>query len=252
MIERRDMDGVAVIRLAHGKVNALDLELLRALVDTFGELASDDSAAVVLTGAGGCFSAGVDLKRAIAGGPGYLQEFLPALSAAFLAVFTSPKPVVAAVNGHAIAGGCVFTCACDHRLMADGRARIGVPELLVGVPFPAAAWEIIRYGMGSGPARAAALGAGTYPPAEAVRRGYVDEVVAPDVLLERALAVADRLGHAVPADTFAHTKAQLQREVRERLAGDDGAAETLRLWMLRVQDGWIGDYLTRTVGGANR
>ena len=68
-----------------------------------------------------------------------------ALSLAFGSVFTFRRPVVAAINGHAIAGGCVFACACDHRVMARGSGVIGLTELRVGVPFPTYAFEIVRF-----------------------------------------------------------------------------------------------------------
>ena len=72
-----------------------------------------------------------------------MRSFLPALSAAFLAVFCSGKPVVAAVNGHAIAGGAILACACDRRVMDDSGGQFGVTELRVGVPFPPVALEIL-------------------------------------------------------------------------------------------------------------
>jgi enoyl-CoA hydratase len=102
MLEVEQRSGVAVVRLRHGKVNALDLELLQALTAAVRNV--DESAPVVITGTGTAFSAGVDLQRIVAGGPSYVQEFLPALSAAFMAVFDRPGPVLAAINGHAIAG----------------------------------------------------------------------------------------------------------------------------------------------------
>ncbi|MGN9847571.1 enoyl-CoA hydratase/isomerase family protein [Nonomuraea sp. H19] len=109
------MDGIGVVRLAHGKVNALDLELCRTIEQTMRDLDDERGPvrAVVVTGAGRVFSAGVDLKRVVDGGAAYVAEFLPALSGAFRSVFDLGKPVVAAVNGHAIAGGCVLAAACD-------------------------------------------------------------------------------------------------------------------------------------------
>src|SRR5437667_6421803 len=101
MIDVQRRDGVAVIELRHGRVNALDLELVGALSATMRELAE---APVVLTGRGSVFSAGVDLRRLLDGGPEYVARFLPALDEALLAVFDAPGPIVAAVNGHAIAG----------------------------------------------------------------------------------------------------------------------------------------------------
>ena len=139
MIETSDENGVAVLRLAHGPVNALDLELLTALPRALDGVA--DAPAVVLTGAGRCFSAGVDLKRIVEGGPEYVAEFLPALGRAALTLFTHPRPVVSAVNGHALAGGCVLAAAGDHRVMGAG--TIGLTELAAGVPFPAVPLEIM-------------------------------------------------------------------------------------------------------------
>ena len=107
-------------------------------------LRGGDAKAVVLTGQGKIFSAGVDLLRCSDGGADYVRQFLPALHQLYDAVFFHPKPVVAAINGHAMAGGCVLACCADRRIMARDGGRIGVTELLVGVPFPALAFEIMR------------------------------------------------------------------------------------------------------------
>src|SRR5262249_15463840 len=145
VIEIAYRDRVAVMTLAHGKANALDSELCQAIVARFEELKPSTAQAVVLTGRGKIFSAGVDLVRAVNGGADYLREFLPLLARAFETVFFYPKPVVACLNGHAIAGGCVLACAADRRLLARDGGRVGVTELLVGVAFPAVAFEIMRF-----------------------------------------------------------------------------------------------------------
>jgi len=245
VIEREDVDGVAVLSLAHGKVNALDLELLRAITEAFTALDGDTCGAVVITGSGRAFSAGVDLWRVVEGGPEYVEAFLPALSEAFLAIFDLGRPVVAAVNGHAIAGGAIVACAADHRLMAEGGGRFGVPELHVGVPFPLSALEILGYAVGGPAARRAILAAGTVPPALALAQGLVDEVVAPESLLDAATARARALATRIPADTYRLTKAQLHAPVHERLARDRPTMDplTLRLWCERVADGGIRRYM---------
>lgn len=244
MIEREDDGDIAVLRLAHGPVSAMDLELCEAVGKELRALAGDPARAVVVTGTGKAFSAGVDLRRIVDGGAEYIAAFLPALSEMFRAAFELPKPVVAAVNGHAIAGGCVLAAAADTVLMAEGNGRIGVPEIRVGVAFPRVPLEVMRFAVGEVAARRLILGAQTHAPADARALGLVDEVVPADELPARARAVAQELASAVPADTFAVTKAQLRRETTERMAryaDDDVRAE--QVWVERATDGWIERYL---------
>src|SRR5215470_4607203 len=132
MIERSQHEGILTLRLAHGKASLLDVELLDALLRELDGVA-EDVRALILTGTGSIFSAGVDLFRLTQEGKDYVRRFLPLLSRLLCTLFTFPRPVVAAASGHAIAGGCVLVVACDIRLMAEGAGRIGVPELLVGV-----------------------------------------------------------------------------------------------------------------------
>lgn len=197
MIETADHDGIAILTLNHGPVNALDLELLTAVPETLAAVV--DARAVVLTGSGRSFSAGVDLKRIADGGLRYVEKFLPALSLATLTLFEHPKPVVAAVNGHALAGGCVLAAACDIRLMSSG--TIGLTELAAGVPFPTVPLEIMRHAVG--PALdAMVLGAGRLAPDQATSIGLVHEIAEADQLLAAALRRADGLC-AAPPDVYA-------------------------------------------------
>ena len=126
MIDLLHRGNIAICRVAHGKANAFDIELCGGIMAALEACRDSSDAAVVITGQGRMFSAGVDLVRLVDDGPDYVRAFLPALTAAFEAVFAFPKPVVAAVNGHAIAGGCILACAADHRLMARGSGRIGI------------------------------------------------------------------------------------------------------------------------------
>lgn len=226
MIEYADRDGIAVLTLRHGPVNALDLELLTAIPEAVASLA--EVRAIVLTGSGSAFSAGVDLKRVVEGGAGYVAEFLPALSRALLSVFNHPRPVVAAVNGHALAGGCVLAAACDRRLMSAG--TIGLAELAAGVPFPTVPLEIMRHAVGPA-AESMVLGADRLTPDQAAAIGLVHEIAAPDQLLDLALRRADALA-AAPPDVYALAKRQLRRPARERmdaaLPSDD--PEVLEIW----------------------
>lgn len=118
MIELAHQDGVAVVRMADGKANAMSLEFCEFLTTRFEELRVSSARAIIIAGQGRIFSAGVDLIRLLDGGTPYIRKFLPALCNMLATVFSCPKPVVAALNGHAIAGGCVLACAADRRLMS--------------------------------------------------------------------------------------------------------------------------------------
>ena len=238
------VDGVAVVRLANGKVNALDLELLEEITDVFPAITADS---VVLTGAGPNFSAGVDLRLVMEGGSDYVRAFLPALGRAFLAVFGLGKRTVAAINGHAVAGGAILAAACDHRVMATGRGTIGVTGMLVGMAFPPTALEILGYGFGEPGARRAVLTGHTLAPAEALAAGYVDELTAPDLLVDTAVA---RARPPASPDAYRLTKAQLQAGVHERLARTRPVfdPQILDLWLEAIEDGRIRRYMASLSG----
>jgi enoyl-CoA hydratase len=221
MLDLEERADVTIMRLRHGKVNALDLELLLAISEAMH--AVDQARAVVITGTGPAFSAGVDLQRIVDGGPSYIREFLPALSESFMAIFDHPGPVVAAVNGHAIAGGCVIAAACDLRLMSRG--TIGLAELSVGVPFPPAALEIMRHAGGPAVSRLV-LTAELLDPARAQSIGLVQHVCEADVLLDSAAGQARQLAR-IPADVFAFSKRQLQQPARDRIAARSGDEEAV-------------------------
>jgi enoyl-CoA hydratase len=235
MLNVEERDDVAVVRIEHGRVGAMDSELLDALTDAVR--ASDR--ALVFTGTGSAFSAGVDLRRILDGEEPYTETFLVALSRMFRAVFDHPRPTVAAVNGHAIAGGCVLALACDVRLMSGG--RIGLAELAVGVPFPTTALEIVRHALGPR-AGHVLLGAETVGPDRALALGMVDEVIGADELLPRALDVATELAARSPV-SYRLAKEQLHRPALEAIeaTADQDAA---------VLAGWTSEDTRRRIGAA--
>jgi enoyl-CoA hydratase len=216
-------DGVTIVRIDHPPVNAFD----QGLVDDAVATVRGIQGPIVLTGTGKCFSAGVDLRAIIDGPPEYTDRFLAAVSAAFLAVFDHPAPVVAAINGHAIAGGCVLAMAADVRLMSSG--LIGLSEVAVGVPFPVAALEICRYAMGPSVTRAV-LQADNIDVKTAAARGWIDKVVAPDDLVGRAVEIASALGQHPPT-AYAAMKEQLHRHARDAVdAGGELDANVRAIW----------------------
>jgi enoyl-CoA hydratase len=244
MIEVNERDGVAILRMADGKVNAMSIELCEAVTARFRELSH--ARAVVVTGSGRIFSAGVDLLRLLDGGVPYIRKFLPALSTMLATVFAHPKPVVAAINGHAIAGGCVLACAADRRLMAREAGRIGVTELLVGVPFPPAAMEIMRCATAPEYFEDAIFSGATYPPPQALERGLVHEIAEQDVLLDRTIAAATALS-ALSPPAFALTKRQTRAPALERMESAETAAAIEQIWTAPETLDRIRDYVARTL-----
>lgn len=232
MISSESRDRVTVVRLGHGKVNAFDIELMRGWVAELARLEQADTSAVVLTGTGSVFSAGVELRRLTTGGRDYVKAFLPLMGDAFFKTFTFPKPLVAAVNGHAIAGGCVLACACDYRVMTEGKGRIGTPELSVGVPFPSMAMEILRLVVPPHRLQAVIYQGLTCTPADALANGFVDEIAAPDAFLDRAVEVAAHLGRLPPA-SFSLTKRIIRQPSRDRVVRYMRSVdeEVLEAWM---------------------
>lgn len=243
MIDRSESNGIVTLTLNHGKAAALDVELLEALQRELA--AAADAPAIVLTGSGTIFSAGVDLFRMTNEGAGYVRRFFPLLRDVIGQLFTMPGPVVAAANGHAIAGGAILVYASDARLMASGNGRIGTPELLVGVPFPAAALEVVRFAVRD--VQKLVYTGRSLPPDDALAAGLIDEVVAPDALLARASEVAAQLA-AIPRAAFRVTKAQLRAPAVEAMRlGDARDAEALAAWSDPAVHQHIREYLARTV-----
>ena len=239
-------DGVDILRLHHGKANALDLELCGALTSVLAE-ARPREGPLVLTGMGSIFSAGVDLFRVVDGGRPYVEQFLPALEHLFLQLFTLPRPVIAAINGHAIAGGCLMACACDYRVMADGTGRIGVPELAVGVPFPPSAIELLRAVNNPAHVEELVYMGRTYDARAAASIGLVNEVVPPEQAVARAVDVARDLG-ARPARSFRLTKQFVRGPAAERIrAALPGRQELIDAWASDDTFAAIREYLRRTL-----
>ena len=159
---------------------------------------------------------------------------LRALTVALTRLFRCPKPTVAAINGSAIAGGCILALACDKRLIADG-ARIGVTELRVGVSFPTAAVELLRHACGDR-AELLMLDAELFDAAEACRRGLVHQCLPLSDLLPAAISTAEQFA-SLDARAYALAKVSSRRLALRAM--DD--AEGRRLDQ-EVLDQWRDDH----------
>ena len=184
--ERRE-DGVAVVRLANPKVNALSSDVLRQLRSAAYALADEPPGAVVVTGGDRLFAAGADITEFA--GPTEAREigglFLDALNA----VAAIPRATIAAVAGVAFGGGCELALACDFRV-ATTKARFGQPEILLGIIPGGGGTQRLARLVGSAKAKDLIFSGRQVLADEALAMGLVDRVVEPEVLHEAALAWA--------------------------------------------------------------
>jgi len=208
--------GVIELQLGRAPVNALSPEFLMdfaALMDRLG--ADDDVRAIVLTSRFKVFSAGLDLKEAQGFDLEQENAIVRGLNEGFLAQYRCPKPVIAAVNGAAIAGGLFFVLASDFRV-AGPRASLGLAEVRVGADFPVGPLEIARATLDSNMQRRLMLTGQPIDVDEAVAAGIVDLKCDAEELHALAIAEAQKLG-ALPPKTFASVKNQLRGEVIEKI-----------------------------------
>ncbi len=210
----------AVLTLASDKVNALDHEVLGE-ISAFVEYCEQDPdvAALVLTGEGSVFSAGLNVNQVLSNGTSYTDDLLDALNDALVRLFRCPKPTVVAINGAAIAGGCILAAAFDKRLIA-AEARIGVTELNVGVSFPVVAIELLKHACGAH-AEQVIFDAGLLNAEAACQKGIAHQSLPREELQAAALAAAAQLS-SLDARAYALAKASTRRLALSAME-DDGA-----------------------------
>ena len=185
-LERRP-DGVALITLANGKVNALSTELLAEIDAAAAELTEDPLGAVVITGGDRLFAAGADISQF--GGPDEAATIGAAFHDALDAVAAIPRFVIAAVSGYALGGGCELALACDYRIASE-KAVFGQPEILLGIIPGGGGTQRLPRLVGASRAKEMCLTGRQVRAEEALRIGLADEIVAPEALTERALTLA--------------------------------------------------------------
>jgi enoyl-CoA hydratase len=201
VVEQRD--GVRLMRMQFGRANAMNRNMLDALASTLTEGAPQPT---VLTGDGKIFSAGLDLVTLDTLDEDEFEEFLTRFSRTMVQVLTAPYPLVAAVNGHAVAGGCVLALACDYRVGVEGEYKIGMNELSHGLPLPAVANEIPRGALTPQTFRTVVMSGVLMEPETAQQVGILDMLTEDaDSCVEQACALARQQGGAPEA--FAGVKA---------------------------------------------
>lgn len=232
-------EGIAVVTLTRPPLNALDAALLEELAILFEGLGADPSVrAAVVAGEGRAFSAGLDLKSA----PGLdrlgRRRLVDALNGAFGTLYGWKKPLVAAVNGHAIAGGLILALCADWRLVAEAPMQVSLAEIRVGVTYPVAPLEIARRELTPAVARRLVLLGETLDADAACALGVFDRRVPRASLRDEAVAAAERHA-ALPPQAFTTTKEELRAEALMRIREAQAGRGEPRL------AAWLGEEMRR-------
>ncbi|MBI4896831.1 MAG: crotonase/enoyl-CoA hydratase family protein [Actinobacteria bacterium] len=210
-------DGVAWLELDDGGPNALNTEVFEAFFTALDGIEADESVgAVVIAGREGFFSAGMDLKWMQRIDRDELGTIGPNMARLAHRIFIFPKPVIAAVEGHAIAGGAIILLACDRGIGATGEYKIGLNEVALGIPFGGFALELARAHLVPSAFSAGLLHGSVYRPQRALEVGYLDELAAPGAVRARAGEIA---AEAALLSPFAYqmTKQSLRGPMAEEI-----------------------------------
>jgi 3,2-trans-enoyl-CoA isomerase len=204
-------DGIAILTMARGKVNALNQDMVDEMLHALDAASEDPSvrALILASNRPGFFSAGFDIKEVFLYDRLRMTAHLRSYGALIHKLHHFPKPTIAAINGHNFAGGAILSLACDFRVMAQGEFGFAVNEIKVGVVIPPAIFKLCADVVGAKNAHHMILTGDPVSSARALEIGLVDELAAPEEVLERARQMAIRVAKTPPA-TFAAVKAVIR------------------------------------------
>ena len=228
--ELEPRDAVVVVHMRSNKVNRMNPAMFVDAQVAFDRLDAEfPGRPVVLTGDGATFSAGLDFAHVFPlfqrGDQTEIGAFFAEFRGMIVRILTAPRRTVAAVNGHAFAGGFILACACDARVLAHGPARLALNEVPIGIPMPSTYVEIVRHALGSRFAIEATLEGRIYDVAEVAAEGFARTVAPPERLLEAAIAVATIPGLPDTAVAYAGAKRSLLGPLMALLDGPSRALD---------------------------
>jgi Delta3-Delta2-enoyl-CoA isomerase len=223
---------VASILISRGKVNALNETLvdeLKICLETLEE--EREVRAIVLRGEGKFFSFGFDIPAFLNHDRESFRKFLEKFTNLYTYLFLYPKPVVAALNGHTIAGGCMLATACDYRIMVDGKAMISLNEVTFGSSVFAGSVEMLKACVGTRNAETILLSGGMFSAQQALQLGLIDRTTSLEELLPEAVQMAANFSKADSA-AFASIKKLLRGSTAEQMRTREPASisEFVHIW----------------------
>ena len=222
----------ATVRMQRGKVNALNDAMIEHLEAAFQSLEGEsETRCIVLTGTGSFFSFGFDVPELLHYSMLDFAAFLHKFTAFYRYLFTFPKPVVAALNGHTMAGGCMLATACDQRIMVSGKPRISLNEVAIGATVLAGSVEMLKHCVGSRTAETIMGSGALYNAQEALALGLVDRAVGADEFPTAVAEAAEDFSRRDPA-AYGSIKGLLRKPVAEKMEKREAASirEFVDIW----------------------
>ncbi|MGN6738331.1 enoyl-CoA hydratase/isomerase family protein [Dyella sp.] len=220
MLNRIHHDAIVELQLARHPVNALNLSLLQQLRAAVEEAPAAGARGIVLSGAPGMFSAGVDVPALMGRERSEVRAFWREFFAVCAALARSPIPVVAAITGHSPAGGAVLSLFCDYRVMAEGPFKIGLNEVQVGLSVPDCIQLALRRVVGAYRAERLLVAGAMIESSQALACGMVDELTGVEQVSTRALHWLREL-LALPSHAMLATRALARADLTEAYADVD-------------------------------
>jgi enoyl-CoA hydratase/carnithine racemase len=227
-------NSVSILRLNNGKANALSADVFDEVGSLITNFLDSDSKALVLTGSTGFFSGGLELPAIVDYSREELKEFMNKFESMLLKIFTSNKPIICAVNGHAIAGGLVIALQCDYRIASTGKYKLGLLETKLGIGLPLLPLESLRAQVPVKSWMRIAFEAELFNPETALELGIVDEVVSAEELEIAAINKAMKLGE-IPQSAFDQVKQGFRISHMENI--ENNKEKVLEQWL----DTWFSD-----------
>ncbi len=228
MISVDRLGQVALVRLDRGVTNAINLDGVNELAAVIQEVKDEPDVWGLVLGSTNdkFFSIGFDIPHLFDLTKEDFDRFYRAFNRLCLELYTLPKPTVASITGHAIAGGCILALCCDYRYIAAGRKLMGLNEIKLGVPVPYVADCVLQALVGTRNARDILDSGEFFTPKDSIQLGLADRILPPDQVEEQALAQAELLG-SQPAEAFGTIKLNRTEPVTARITGQLERKEAL-------------------------
>ena len=241
MITSTDHGSVRELRLNRPPANALSPELIASLAEQIKKSPSQGVRAIVMSGTPGMFSAGLDVPLLLTLNRSAMDRVWRDFYLLLGSLACSPIPIAAAITGHAPAGGTVLPLFCDFRCMGEGNWKMGFTEVQVGLPLPPVIYAALRRQVGPRQAERLAAGGVLLSPREALNIGLLDELVAAERVVDRAIEWCEVM-LTLPAKAMSETRTKARADLVALFENLDAEINS-------VAESWWSDEAQRTLKG---